>query len=483
MFKKLKEKIKKRVKRTINGLFATEEALKGEISVLKNQLTDEIQKGREQQEDWEKKFEEIKNELGESITHNTAVQELLGERLESIAAEQDKFEEQLRVLQKERELYSQDQEEKMAAMAREIMRSKWKLVDYLEEQDKSLDKRVECNICGYQGLAEAFEKKVTECQFAGGKLERYICPVCGCIFGPTKFSNQTKEELADDYMVHYLGFNEADCTNGEEETFYLLNPTKEGVYLNYGCGKWANTITELRNQGYQVYGYEPYAKDIDNPYIISDIEVLKKMKFDGIFSHDLLEHLLKPVDEIIFMKSLLKSPNCKMAHSTACYEYKYTDTRFHTCFFTGNAVEELCKRANLNIENYVDDGNRKDFMCYVYSLKDEMLSFKNHMGTTHEGGDEELEIYSGEQMYGPYFQLSKGMYNLSFIFKMECDVKEELRLLVTAENGKIQINSYPITDGTNIVSLLLERDYEHVEFILSNTTAGKIVLEEAAFVS
>lgn len=94
------------------------------------------------------------------------------------------------------------------------------------------------------------------------------------------------------------------------------------------------------------------------------------MKFDGIFSHDLLEHLKHPAEELRFMKTLLRNSDCKMAHCTACYRYKYEYTRFHTCFYTGNAVDYLCDRAGVEVTEYKDDGAATDFICYVFGIKE-----------------------------------------------------------------------------------------------------------------
>lgn len=377
------------------------------------------------------------------------------------------------------EKYDEDQAEKLSAMAREIMRTKWKLKDDLNSKSEDEEEEVTCIVCNHKVMKKDAEKKISTCMFAGGVLERYVCPNCGCIFGPTKFSSQSKEEYDDDYIIHYLGFKEADSTEGEKETFFLLNPTKEGIYLNYGCGKWAQTIDELRAEGYNVYGFDLYATDISNPYIINDLNVIKKMRFDGIFSHDLLEHLMNPVKELLFMKSLMKSPESKMAHSTACYEYKYEFTRFHTCFYTGNSVQLLCQKANLKIENYVDDGNKKDFMCYVFGIEDKEISFMEEMGAA-ETEDGAYIAENGSAIYGPYFKLIKGDYHLLFDIEV---YNIEARLLVTAELGKKIITSYQLSNGLNKISLKLTEDCDNIEFVIQTQQGQKVVLKNAAFIN
>lgn len=262
-----------------------------------------------------------------------------------------------------------DNKTKLGAIARILQRTHWELIDLKDEMHEGINEELSCILCGHKSIKTEFTTKETECIFGGGHLVRFICPECGCIFGPQKFSRQTITEVSDDYIVHYLGYDENDSTNGEVEAFYMLKPERGKVYLNYGCGKWAHTISVLREQGYIIYGYEPYATDIDNIYIINNIDELKTMKFDGIFSHDLLEHLSNPVAEMKFMKSLLRDNDCKMAHSTACYEYKFEYTRFHTCFYTGNSVEKLAEKTDLIIIDYKDDGEAKFFICYVFGIK------------------------------------------------------------------------------------------------------------------
>jgi len=143
--------------------------------------------------------------------------------------------------------------------------------------------------------------------------------------------------------------------------------------LNYGCGSWSHSLMKLREEGYQVYGYEPYSKDLGNPYIISDRAALAQMKFEGIFSNDVLEHFMDPAAELRFMKSLLSSEDACMAHTTGCYNYAYEYTRFHTFFFTGKSLEYICKDAGLKIVGEIDDPSPRgelDFYCRIYKAEE-----------------------------------------------------------------------------------------------------------------
>lgn len=271
--------------------------------------------------------------------------------------EQEKFDAQLK-----------DRDRILGALARESARTKWRFTDYIEAQNTNWDnEQITCRLCSYSAQRGTFERKITECIFGGGKLERYVCPKCGAIFGPTKFTDKSQEELDDDYTVNYAGYHEGNVTYKEIRAFEMLNPEKEKVYLNYGCGRWSDTILQLRDEGYLIYGYEPYAWDLNNPYIITNKEQLSHMRFDGIFSNDLLEHLEDPVEELKFMKILLRTPESKMSHCTGCYDYHFEFTRFHSFFFTGDSLQLICQKAGLKIIDFVNQFEEFEFICYVFA--------------------------------------------------------------------------------------------------------------------
>ena len=86
--------------------------------------------------------------------------------------------------------------------------------------------------------------------------------------------------------------------------FIRCHRRKMEFYLNYGAGAWSNTIDIIRKDGFQIYGYEPYANG-KNDGMLSK-EELTKMKFDGIFSNNLIEHLQDPIRFFEDTKLLLK---------------------------------------------------------------------------------------------------------------------------------------------------------------------------------
>lgn len=374
--------------------------------------------------------------------------------------------------------YEKKEEEIFGALAREITRTYWGLKDFAEQMDSQTElEEVMCPICGHVDQPASMETKETDCIFGGGHLIRYVCTKCGGVFGPTKFSNRTQSEMDDDYIINYTGYQEADSTNYEIDTFLMLSPSKDGIYLNYGCGIWAETLKKLNEEGYRVYGYEPYAVDIDNPFIISDVEQLKKMRFDGIFSHDLLEHLKNPIEDLMFMKSLLKSVTSKMAHATACYRYKYEYTRFHTAFYTGDAVKYLCKKSGINIVNYKDDGKNLDFTCYVFGILDPFLSFKEDMYSTQYGHTLIIDEIN-EKIFGPYLDLAKGKYKVI----VEIEAEKDALLVVTSKKGEKLIESFVISAGIkNQFEIFMQEDEEMVEFVISSEKKQKIQLKRIGF--
>ncbi len=207
-----------------------------------------------------------------------------------------------------------------------------------------------CPICEFIDSTSSFRIYESRCIFGGGKLIRHECPNCGLIFGTQRMLSLSDRELDREYAEHYSCYNEGDSTESELKAFEYLQPKPEGIYLNFGCGRWSSTIEQARLRGYQLFGFDPYTERANDDYIINNINVLKAMKFDGIMSNDVLEHLRYPHQTLLFMASLLKD-NGLMVHKTPCYSYSYEYTRFHLYFFTGNSLSNICQMANLALFN------------------------------------------------------------------------------------------------------------------------------------
>jgi predicted RNA-binding Zn-ribbon protein involved in translation (DUF1610 family) len=244
----------------------------------------------------------------------------------------------------------------------ETVRAKWNVIDAIDEL-RLPPMSFTCEICGFHGPRAEYKLVVGQCAFLGGRLERYECPSCGVIFGPYKMMSLSPEELGAEYRIHYQLFSEGDSTESELRAFRALDPKKDGTYLNYGAGAWSRSTEVLHREGYDLWVYEPNAK-VSGRRVIRSEEELRRHRFDGIMSNNLLEHLRHPVESLREMKDLLKSPTSRLSHATACYRYSYEYTRFHFFFFTGRSFNVLCERAGLVQESSVEDG---DFICKVLS--------------------------------------------------------------------------------------------------------------------
>lgn len=229
----------------------------------------------------------------------------------------------------------------------------WQVIDALDSLRFPPEMDVRCGICGYHAPKRTFETKISQCRFGGGQLERFVCPECGCVFGPLKMSTMTQGELEQDYCRCYMAYT-WNISRQELVTAESTVTDPKKVYLNYGSGADPEngTAAIMRRKGYQVYAYEPYAAGGKNlpEWLITSEERLREMRFDAIYSNDLLEHLQDPAETLLFMKSLLKDKDSFMEHSTSCYEYRQEFTRFHLFFFTGRSLDVLCGRTGLRAE-------------------------------------------------------------------------------------------------------------------------------------
>lgn len=362
----------------------------------------------------------------------------------------------------------------MGALARQIMLAKWKIIDHLREETEHPDDLLTCKICGESHKRKEYETKETECIFNGGHLVRYVCPGCGAIFGPSKFEDQGQAGIDEDYRVHYLGFSEGDSTEKEIRAFYMLNPKKNKVYLNYGCGNWSQSLRKLREEGYNVYGYEPYAIECDNPYLIIDRDQLSKMRFDGIYSNDVLEHLINPIKELKFMSDILIPFEGKMSHCTTCYMYKNEFTRFHTCFFTGDSVKILAKRAGLEITDVCNDMEKKDFFCYVYRpVEWDHLINRMYVYDNAEIKNARIRINCDGMVYGPYLQLLPRQYILC-IKVINQETRDSIVRITTNAGINILLESR-LYGGINRIPFKLDRMQNDVEFVIRNNSEEIVI--------
>jgi len=249
-------------------------------------------------------------------------------------------------------------------VVRHQISAKWSTVDFALKGSPRVDQIRICPLCSYKGADMYFGQVRSHCIFGGGDLLRYVCPVCEVTFGPDKMFDLTTSQLTEDYEWHYKVYDEGDSSEQELRTFFALNPDKNGVYLNYGAGRWSNSVQQLRAQGWNVYAYEPHgtaSESVSDDWLIRSPDQLHFMRFDGIFSNNVLEHLRYPVQELQYMEGMLREGGL-MAHATPCFEYLYEYTRFHLYFFTGKSKYLLMQKASLQMINEVNDG---DYICRV----------------------------------------------------------------------------------------------------------------------
>ncbi len=229
----------------------------------------------------------------------------------------------------------------------------WKAIDERDAQTLP-GRRFTCPICERTETRESLEMKIDHCVFGGGRLERYVCPACGCIYGPAKYIDLDPAFIAADYASLYTEYAESDTTESEVRAFRSLHPTRSGVYLNWGSGKWNKTISSLRAEGYDVRGYEPSAQPSETSFIMrSKADIIGR--FDGLFSNNVIEHFTRPVEEFRYFHSIL-APGALMAHATPCYNYAYAFTRFHVVFLTGESPHVLAERSGFKVVAREEDG-------------------------------------------------------------------------------------------------------------------------------
>ena len=236
----------------------------------------------------------------------------------------------------------------------------WRAIDVA--YDGSLPHRaIRCIVCDFGGVRADFKTATDECIFGGGKLERYFCPSCDCVFGPIKYLDLPEELVNSDYQLLYSHYSEADSTVEEMRTFRSIDPAKEGVYLDWGCGgAWSKTISALRTEGFDVWGYEP-SIEVTSGFVVKNKSEITAV-FDGIFSNNVIEHFRDPVPQFLKFHSMLK-PGAKMAHSSPCYEYRYAFTRFHSLFLLGDSPHILAKRTGFEVSDIIKDG---EYINYVF---------------------------------------------------------------------------------------------------------------------
>ena len=226
-------------------------------------------------------------------------------------------------------------EERHSLLRNAVVRGFWEAMDRLDGATLA-GRCMTCPICDRTEAHGALTTRTDQCRFGGGKLERYLCPGCGCIYGPAKYLDLGQDMIDADYALLYDSYQEADSTANEVRAFRSLDPVQGGLYLDWGCGRWSKTIPMLRAEGYDVWGYEPSAPPERTDFVASGRGGISA-RFDGLFSNNVIEHMPRPVEEFRYFHSILVS-GARMAHASPCYRYCYSETRFHVVFLTGDSA-------------------------------------------------------------------------------------------------------------------------------------------------
>ena len=122
----------------------------------------------------------------------------------------------------------------------------------------------------------------------------------------------------------------------------------------------------LRSQGRCIFAYVPHDNKVSNyDHEIKSKADLLKIKFDGVLSNNVLEHIRHPLAELDFIKNILKL-DVLTTHVISFFEYAYEYKRFRLFFYLGRSRELLAKKLNLEIMDFEVDGN---FMCLLYKNK------------------------------------------------------------------------------------------------------------------
>lgn len=219
-----------------------------------------------------------------------------------------------------------------------------------------------CVICGHTDRRDGFEIREDRCYFGGGRLERYVCPTCDCIFGPQKYLDLDEAFVGRDYQVLYSRYSEGDSTENELRAFRSLKAEPGGRYLDWGAGGgWNRTLATLTGEGWNVLAHEPNAAGAAADFGAPIWDGVAG-EFDGLFSNNVIEHFRDPIAQFRQFHGLLK-PGAKMAHASPCYDYCFAFTRFHSVFLLGRSPSVLAERTGFAVVDSERDG---EYINYVF---------------------------------------------------------------------------------------------------------------------
>lgn len=243
-------------------------------------------------------------------------------------------------------------------LLRDNIRLQWRIIDSLTNTIPNYPHV--CPLCTHANDPSSFPTYTSRCIFGGGILIRHQCPSCHVIFGPHKMLCLSDADIAEEYTSHYAVYAEGDTLWKELEAFYTLDPQKHLKYLNFGSGSDATAMRTLRAQGWNVWSFEPHSAQsaIHQPNLITSWTELNQHRFAGIFSNDVIEHLIDPVHILSKLAQLLDSGGL-MVHGSCCFDYLYEYTRIHLYFFVDGSFRVLASKAGLAVATLEGEGEYK----------------------------------------------------------------------------------------------------------------------------
>jgi hypothetical protein len=224
-----------------------------------------------------------------------------------------------------------------------------------------------CRCCGQLNQLALTKRVNSICLFSQLELHRFECSGCGGIFGPMPLIHCKPEELGGLYACLYQFYREGFSQPFQEKTFYLMNPSRRCEYLNYACGDWTEGCERLRLLGWQVRGYEPFQR-VDSEAIVTNRNSVMSKQYDGLMTHNFIEHVQDPLAFFNECSSMIKSGG-KMAHSSACFDYVFEVSPFHLFFYCGNSVAKLAEQTGFRLlqEHRVDQDFPGDqYVCCIF---------------------------------------------------------------------------------------------------------------------
>jgi hypothetical protein len=211
-----------------------------------------------------------------------------------------------------------------------------------------------CRICDFKFKLESSLERKNICNFAGSKccnetvLVRFECPNCHVIAGPIRMLELNSEDLHAEYQNLYKWWNDGDT--GIFEFRSLQEIYRGGSYLNWGSGaRDPQLLSLLEQSNIQSYHYDlsPNISLKNNEMIIKDISKFEKF-FDGIYSNNMVEHLLDPVEEFKTMNRSLKMGGL-MSHRSDCWNDSHPHTHFHTYLNLINVAHVIAEKSGFSI--------------------------------------------------------------------------------------------------------------------------------------